>query len=141
MIKNKRWEIIDEEFVSYTGGFAYLISNGECKFHVWERKEDAEKICNKLSELTEKSQDNKAMIEFLSTENTQIMNELRTRTQIQHQLEEENEQFKDKIHSVITKRINALENDYNKAVKAGMPSNSVYSEIELLEELIKELYE
>jgi len=51
-------------------------------------------LCNKLNELHEENQDNKAIIEFLSTENTQIWNELKTRTQIQHQLEEENEQLK-----------------------------------------------
>lgn len=55
------------------------------------------KLLDKLNELAEENQDNKAMIEFLSTENTQIMNELKTRTQIQHQLEEENEQLKRQI--------------------------------------------
>jgi len=54
-------------------------------------------VIDKLNELAEENQDNKAMIEFLSTENTQIMNELKTRTQIQHQLEEENEQLKRQI--------------------------------------------
>ena len=50
-----------------------------------------------LNNFAKENQDNKAMIEFLSTENTQIMNELKTRTQIQHQLEEENEQLKRQI--------------------------------------------
>lgn len=58
-----------------------------------------------------------------------------------NEINNENEQFKNKVYSVINKRINVLENDYNKAVKAGMPSNSVYGEIELLEELKKELEE
>ena len=59
-------------------------------------------VCDKLNELHEKNQDNEAMIEFLSTENTQIWNELKTRTQIQHQLEKENEQLKKYIeeHSI-----------------------------------------
>lgn len=52
---------------------------------------------DKLNELAEENKDNKAMIEFLSTENTQIMNELKTRTQIQHQLEYENEQLKQEL--------------------------------------------
>lgn len=58
-----------------------------------------------------------------------------------NEINNENEQFKNKVYLVINKRINVLENDYNKAVKAGMPSNSVYGEIELLEELKKELEE
>ena len=59
-----------------------------------------------LNELAEENYDNKAMIEFLSTENTQIMNELKTRTQIQHQLEKENEQLKQQIKDL---RINVLD--------------------------------
>jgi len=52
MTENKLWKIIDEEFVSYYGGYAYLISNGDCMFHVWERKEDAQKVCEMLNELS-----------------------------------------------------------------------------------------
>ena len=59
-----------------------------------------------------------------------------------NELQEENEQlnqFKKKFYNVIDKRIRVLEHDYNQAVKNGMPSNSVYSEIELLEELKEEM--
>ena len=45
----KRWEIIDEEFISYTGGTAQLISNGECEIHLWERPKDAQLFCDKLN--------------------------------------------------------------------------------------------
>ena len=45
------WKIIDKEFISYYGGHAYLISNGDCKFHVWENKENAQKVCDMLNEL------------------------------------------------------------------------------------------
>lgn len=48
----KQWRIIDKEFISYTGGYAYVISNGDCGFCVWERKEDVQKVCDKLNELT-----------------------------------------------------------------------------------------
>lgn len=44
------WNIIDEEFISYTGGNAIIISNGDFKFAIWETKEDVQKICNKLNE-------------------------------------------------------------------------------------------
>ena len=54
MTEQKYWKIIDEEFISYYGGNAYLISNGDCKFHIWERKEDAQKVCDLLNELTNK---------------------------------------------------------------------------------------
>ena len=62
---------------------------------------NSKQVCEKLNELYGENQDHKAMIEFLDTENTQIMNELKTRTQIQHQLEEENEQLKQLIKKTL----------------------------------------
>ena len=83
MTENKRFQYnVNKNSIEYDGKhFAYC--NGE-----------QNKIANKLDELAEENKDNKAMIEFLNIENNQIMNELKTRTQIQHQLEEENEQLK-----------------------------------------------
>lgn len=49
---NKLWKIIGKEFISYYGGHAYLISNGDCKFHIWENEKDAEKVCDMLNELS-----------------------------------------------------------------------------------------
>lgn len=54
----KYWNIIDEEFISYTGGNAIIISNGDFKFAIWEIKEDVQKICNKLNEWVD---ENKAL--------------------------------------------------------------------------------
>ena len=103
-------------------------------------------IADRLNELAEENKDKKAMIEFLSTENTQIMNELKTRTQIQHQLEEENEQLKQENYE-LHKRLGDFEqfeehikertsktsvNDIIGLVKTDEPTNSV--------ELKKELY-
>ena len=51
----KRWKIIDEEFISYTGGNAIIISNGDFKFAIWEMKEDVQKICNKLNKLVDEN--------------------------------------------------------------------------------------
>lgn len=61
----KRWEIIDEEFVSYTGGVAYLISDGDCQFHIWEPKEDAMKVCERLNEQHETIQEFRNIINCL----------------------------------------------------------------------------
>ena len=52
----KRWGIIDEEFISYNGGTAQLISNGECKIHLWERPQDAQLFCDKLNALNDKNE-------------------------------------------------------------------------------------
>lgn len=52
----ERWEIIDEEFISYTGGTAQLISNGECEIHLWETPKDAQLFCDKLNAINEENE-------------------------------------------------------------------------------------
>ena len=49
-MSEKRFTIVGEEYVGYMQGNAYIISNGECKFSLWERKEDAQKVCDYLNE-------------------------------------------------------------------------------------------
>ena len=49
-MSEEKFVIIGEEYVGYRQGNAYIISNGECKFSLWERKEDAQKVCNYLNE-------------------------------------------------------------------------------------------
>lgn len=61
----ERWEIIDEEFISYTGGTAQLISNGECEIHLWERPEDAQLFCDKLNALNEENEQLKKQMQRL----------------------------------------------------------------------------
>ena len=89
------------------------------KFLCYEDDYDA--ILKRLNELAEENQDNKAMIEFLDTENTQITNEIKTRTQIQHQLEKENEQLKQQLKTkhIVNKQYEELQRlkKENKAVK------------------------
>ena len=58
----KRWEIIDEEFISYTGGTAQLISNGECEIHLWETPKDAQLFCDKLNALNDEKEQLKQII-------------------------------------------------------------------------------
>ena len=52
MTENKLWKIRDEQFISYYGKYAYLITNGDCRFHVWERIGTAQKVCDMLNELS-----------------------------------------------------------------------------------------
>lgn len=61
------------------------------------KNDNSKESVDLLNELYRKNQDNEAMIEFLSIENTQIKDEVKTRTRIQHQLEEENEQLKKEL--------------------------------------------
>ena len=61
----KRWEIIDEEFISYRGGTAQLISNGECEIHLWERPEDAQLFCDKLNAINEENEELKKQMQRL----------------------------------------------------------------------------
>ena len=57
-------------------------------------------------------------------------------------LHEENEQlkqFQEKVFDLINDEIHKSEEEYNHAVKSGMPSNSTYENIGLLEYLKEEL--
>ena len=83
----KEWKIIDEEFISYTGGTAQLISNGECKVHLWETPKDAQLFCDKLNEQHEQ-------IEDLKDANVRCCNEYSYFHKRMMELEEENEQLK-----------------------------------------------
>ena len=51
----KQFIVIGEEYVGYMQGNAYIISNGECKFSLWESKEDVKKVCNYLNKLVEEN--------------------------------------------------------------------------------------
>ena len=56
MTENKRWKIIDKQFISYYGGDGHKISNGECGFWLWHNKEDSQKVCDKLNKLHDENQ-------------------------------------------------------------------------------------
>ena len=72
----KRWEIINEEFISYTGGTAQLISNGECEIHLWERPKDAQLFCDKLNAINEENEQLKKDVEYWKQVASQYSNEL-----------------------------------------------------------------
>lgn len=72
MSTEKRWEIIGEEYISYSGGYAIIISNGDCKFNVWERRKDAQIICNKLNELHDENESLNKSRDDLIAENRKI---------------------------------------------------------------------
>ena len=103
----KRFNVFDVD------GTIFLEDHKEGSYHIGEignvDVNCLNDIADRLNELAEENKDNKAMIEFLSTENTQIMNELKTRTQIQHQLEEENEQLKKENQGIQDKVMRLLD--------------------------------
>ena len=88
-----KWSISDEN--TKGSPFGFLEFDDEHKDLCDEIVDSLNEFVEEYNHLKEENQDNKAMIEFLSTENTQMRNELKTRTQIQHQLKEENEQLKE----------------------------------------------
>lgn len=97
----KRWEIIDEEFISYTGGTAQLISNGECEIHLWENPKDAQLFCDKLNALNEENEqlkeyNNKLMKQPLLFDVQTIPNTIEI-MEANTQLEKENEELKKEL--------------------------------------------
>ena len=55
-MNEKRFEIIDENYVGYYQGTAYLISNTENEWYIWEKKEKAQELVDLLNSLTETNQ-------------------------------------------------------------------------------------
>jgi hypothetical protein len=101
----KRWEIIDEEFISYTGGTAQLISNGECKIHLWENPKDAQLFCDKLNAINKENEQLIQTVSDWSGSYDELFEDVK-------RLEEENEQlkqFKEKVFTLIDEKIKHYE--------------------------------
>lgn len=93
----KRWEIINEEFISYTGGTAQLISNGECEIHLWERPKDAQLFCDKLNAINKENEQLKTVINRYEKYSNKKNDELNFRQLDILKLKEENEKLKSEI--------------------------------------------
>ena len=65
MTENKRFEIVDERFISYYGGTGYKISNEECGFWLWHNKNESQKVCDKLNSILDENEQLKKENEFL----------------------------------------------------------------------------
>ena len=63
MTENKRWEIIDKQFISYYGGDGHKISNGKCGFWLWHSKEESQKVCDKLNSILDENEQLKKELE------------------------------------------------------------------------------
>lgn len=90
----KRWEIIDEEFISYTGGTAQLISNGECEIHLWERPKDAQLFCDKLNAINEENEQLKTQLQNTSDQRDEFHRGARENANRVGKLEKENGQLR-----------------------------------------------
>ena len=70
VLSEKRFTIIGQEYISYYGGDAQIISNGTLKFRIWERQEDAQKLCDLLNDQEQKIQRWKNLYEIKDAEVT-----------------------------------------------------------------------
>ena len=52
----KRFKIVDEQFISYYGGTGYKISNEECGFWLWHNKNESQKVCDKLNSILDENE-------------------------------------------------------------------------------------
>ena len=96
-MSDKRFDLVCE------GNLEWLLQSGlfiSIKDKNTNKKITLQQCYDLLNNFAKENQDNKVMIEFLNTENTQIMNELKTRTQIQHQLEQDNKQLKEENYKL-----------------------------------------
>ena len=56
MTENKRFKIVDEQFLNYYGGTGYKISNEECCFWLWHNKNESQKVCDKLNSILDENE-------------------------------------------------------------------------------------
>ena len=52
----KRFKIVDEQFISYYGGTGYKISNEKCGFWLWHNKNESQKVCDKLNSILDENE-------------------------------------------------------------------------------------
>ena len=52
----KRFKIVDKQFISYYGGTGYKISNEECGFWLWHNKNESQKVCDKLNSILDENE-------------------------------------------------------------------------------------
>ena len=52
----KRFTIVDEQFISYYGGTGHKISNEECGFWLWHSKTESQKVCDKLNSILDENE-------------------------------------------------------------------------------------
>ena len=73
MTENKRFKIVDEQFISYYGGTGHKISNEECGFWLWHNKNESQKVCDKLNNILDENEHIKQVIkEAYNNERTHI---------------------------------------------------------------------
>ena len=65
----KRFKIVDEQFISYYGGTGYKISNEECGFWLWHNKNESQKVCDKLNSILDENGQ-------LKQHNTELINKI-----------------------------------------------------------------
>ena len=86
----KRFKIVDEQFISYYGGTGHKISKKECGFWLWHNKNESQKVCDKLNSILDENEQLKSTINILTHDNTKMKKVLNT-------TKKENEHIKNTI--------------------------------------------
>ena len=97
MTENKRFKIVDEQFISYYGGTGYKISNEECDFWLWHNKNESQKVCDKLNSILDENEQLRKENDMLSCELSVSSNKEISRNCRIAELEEENDELINKI--------------------------------------------
>ena len=99
----KRFKIVDKQFISYYGGTGYKISNEECGFWLWHNKNESQKVCDKLNSILDENEQLRKENDMLSCELSVSANKEISRNCRIAELEEENEQLKQHNVELINK--------------------------------------
>ena len=96
----KRFKIVDKQFISYYGGTGYKISNEECGFWLWHNKNESQKVCDKLNSILDENEQLRKENDMLSCELSVSANKEISRNCRIAELEEENKELKQYKQSV-----------------------------------------
>ena len=120
-------------------------SSDDTFYFIVDSEDNVEILCSKLNKL----QDENDKLHNVIDHKNEYINKLLYKPKLTDILPQaieilavnkELEQFQDTVIKFISERETELEDDLARSVKAGMPTGLMYSELELLEDLKKELH-
>ena len=68
-MSEKQFEIIDEHYVGYYQGTAFLMSNGEEEWYIWEKKEKAQELVDLLNSLSKENEQLRKELDWIKKTN------------------------------------------------------------------------
>ena len=100
MTENKRFMIIGENYTNIDMPVFVVCRENDCCFEVYESKEEAQRVCDKLNNLLDENKTLKEENEQLKFQNSNLMKEVAEYSRKTKELDNENKNLKDLLKSM-----------------------------------------